>query len=670
MVAVPELGRAVADQVVQAADGSVKLVVTALDQWRQQPNQDPVAIVAHVSRSASAAALQELDGADRVLVGLLARTPGVDQPLLASLGGPDFVWRALEAGIPLRRQITGDIDVLDAPFYRAQEIEAATATRLASALAQRGRPLDAAGLLLDAGVPDRAARLLMDLPESVTKSVEPRAMLSVLARLGTVTDSEPGLLLLRANAAAPLGRLDQVIDDVDRAAGLAKHAEPPVRRRIEAAVARTEFFRGHRDRAIALASSGLRDIGPGEEHTFARAHEVLALATAASETRDDLQLAAESFRVAAAAWDACGESALARNCRCDLAMAVLIPLGRFDEALAVLAQVLAVPGLNDAERSWLMTYEGFALLESNRLGVAAEPVRSCRRPRIPAGQLDDRRHGGVGPGPHRRSAGRRGDDAEVDLHGGEHRPRRRRRSARRVVPVRRDHRARVRWVSSGSPSGTCAGRSLGPSCTTTRFAELDSCSRRAAARSATSTSNSTSPVRPSGGESFSCRRSPEREPAIWRRPGSCTRRPNVSCSASASLGSTHSVSVGPPPSCSSCCRAGTEPPLEQPVVDPRASARLATGGRRVRVIGGPIVVEDRDGVIEVPTGNPQRLVGVVVANGGVATFDQLAEAIWPGDDVETTRARLRNVLLRLRRGAGEVVARSGSGVRLASGVQQ
>ena len=245
--AVPELGRPIADQVVQAADGSVKLVVTAIDQWRRQPNLDPVAIVTHVSRSASAAALQALDPADRVLVGLLARTPGVDQPLLASLGGSGFVWRALEAGIPLRRHITGDIDVLDAPFYRSQEIEAAVATRLASALAERGRPIEAAGLLLDAGAPDRAARLLMALPESATKSVEPRAMLSVLARLGTVTDSEPALLLMRANAAVPLGRFDQVMDDVDRAAALAKHADPPVRRRIEAAVARTEFFRGHRD---------------------------------------------------------------------------------------------------------------------------------------------------------------------------------------------------------------------------------------------------------------------------------------------------------------------------------------------------------------------------------------------------------------------------------------
>ena len=137
-------------------------------------------------------------------------------------------------------------------------------------------------------------------------------------------------------------------------------------------MARTEFFRAGVTTAIALASSGLRDIGPGEDHTFARAHEVLALATAASETRDDLQLAAESFRVAAAAWEACGERAMARFCRCDLAMAVLDPLGRFDEALAVIGQVLAVAGLNDAERSWLLFCEGFALLEANRLGDAAE----------------------------------------------------------------------------------------------------------------------------------------------------------------------------------------------------------------------------------------------------------------------------------------------------------
>lgn len=81
-----------------------------------------------------------------------------------------------------------------------------------------------------------------------------------------------------------------------------------------------------------------------------------------------------------------------------------------------------------------------------------------------------------------------------------------------------------------------------------------------------------------------------------------------------------------------------------------------------------MVVEDGDAVRKVPPGNPQRVVGVVVANGGGATFDQLSEAMWPGEDVDVSRPRLRNVLLRLRRAVGDVVVRSGSGVRLADDV--
>ena len=669
----PELARLVADQVVQTADGSVKLVATALDQWRRDPAQDVVAIVAHVSRSASAAALQQLDAADGVLVGLLARTPGLDQSLLASLGGADFVRRALEAGIPLRRQVTGDVDVLDAPFYRAHEIEAATATRLASALAQRGRPLEAAGLLLDAGVPDRAVRMLRTLPESVTKSVEPRAMLSVLSRLGTVTDSDPALLLLRANAASSLGRLDQVIGDADRAAALAPHAEPPVRRRIEAAVARAEFLRGHRDKAIALATSGLRDIGPGEEHTFARAHEVLALATAASETRDDLQLAAESFRVAAAAWDACGESALGRNCRCDLAMAVLIPLGRFDEALAVLAHVLAVPGLNDAERSWLTTYEGFALLEANRLAAATGRFERA----ADLGYLQDN------------------STIVATAAWG-----------RAMIAAREDDLAEaLRWISTAE--NTALGDTddlLGVSflCDATTvlgaFGELGLAERylhRAEARPklydhdvrrARFVFDARSGVVGDVDEQLSVTR-----PAEWWRVllvaalghaqnGNLDPARELYESAQRELlglgfGSFESLGER---------RTADElrqllMPTAEPAVSQSTGPRQRLSGldlvdqpttthRLVRVIGGPMVIEDDTGVVEVPSGNPQRLVGVVVANGGMATFDQLAEALWPGDDVETSRARLRNVLLRLRRGVGDVVIRFGSGVRLAPDV--
>jgi DNA-binding SARP family transcriptional activator len=668
----PDVQRGVADQVVQAADGCVKLIGTALDQWGRQQSLDPAALVAHLSRTANAAALHSLDSADRVLVGLLARTPGIDQTLLASLGDDGFVWRALEAGIPLRRQVSGELDVLGAAFYRAHDIEPATATRLATALAERDRPLEAVGLLLDAGEAKPAARMLMALPESVTKSVEPRAMLGVLARLGTVADSEPALLLLRANASAQLGRLDQVVDDVDRAAGLVEHADPPVRRRIEAAVARTEFFRGRRSRAIELASSGLRDIGPGEEHTFARAHEVLAMATAASETRDDLQLAAESFRVAAAAWDACGESALARSCRCDLATAVLIPLGRFDEALAVLGQVLSVAGLNDAERSWLLTCEGFALLEANRLATAA-------------GRFD-----------RVADLGYLQDNSTIVASAA---------WGRALIAARQDDlAAALRWISTAE--NTALGDAddlLGVSflCDVSTvlgaLGELPLAERYLRAAEArpklydddVRRARFVFEARRGNVGDVDAQLAVTRPAEWWRvllvaalgqaRQGNLADARRLNDAAERELlglGFAGFASLGERRAADELqqlLQRGAPAVAEEPAqvgdrwVAPVTAAAIPSRCR-IRVIGGPMVIEDSGGLVEVPTGNPQRLLGVVVAHDGMATFDQLAEAMWPGDDVETSRARLRNVLLRLRRGVGDVVVRFGSGVRLAQGV--
>ena len=66
--------------------------------------------------------------------------------------------------------------------------------------------MEAVGLLLDAGEHDRATRMMMGLSESITDTVEPRQMLSLLARLGPTTDRQPALLLLRASATEALGR--------------------------------------------------------------------------------------------------------------------------------------------------------------------------------------------------------------------------------------------------------------------------------------------------------------------------------------------------------------------------------------------------------------------------------------------------------------------------------
>ena len=99
----------------------------------------------------------------------------------------------------------------------------------------------------------------------------------------------------------------------------------------------------------------------------------------------------------------------------------------------------------------------------------------------------------------------------------------------------------------------------------------------------------------------------------------------------------------------------------------RAGA-VPVGGRRLRVIGGPMVVEERSGVIEFPPGNPQRLVGVVVANAGLASFDQISEAIWPGTTSRPAAPGCATCCSGCGESRGDLVVRSGSGVRLAADV--
>ena len=105
--------------------------------------------------------------------------------------------------------------------------------------------------------------------------------------------------------------------------------------------------------------------------------------------------------------------------------------------------------------------------------------------------------------------------------------------------------------------------------------------------------------------------------------------------------------------------AGADAPMQ-----PLAVAAAAARGVRLTVMGGPIAVLDSGQELAVPAGNPQRLVGVIVASGGSVSIDQASEALWGDDDVERSRTRLRNVLLRLRRAVGDVVVRTGNGLRL------
>ena len=131
------------------------------------------------------------------------------------------------------------------------------------------------------------------------------------------------------------------------------------------------------------------------------------------------------IRVAAIAWEGCGEFAKARLCRCDLAA------GGARAARPVRRG--ARPDGDDPggggslrRRAVLdVAVEGFVLVSANRLDSAESPIRASRRPRLHPGQPADHRRRRRGDG--RMFAARRddvGSDGALVRHCREHGARR------------------------------------------------------------------------------------------------------------------------------------------------------------------------------------------------------------------------------------------------------
>ena len=445
-----------------------------------------------------------------------------------------------------------------------------------------------------------------------------------------------------------------------------------MRRRISVEAAEWLLLQGRRDEAVSTVQEAVSQLGPGEDRTYARAHTVLADAASTGSNRADLQRAAEWYRVAAVAWEGCGELAKARLCRCDLATQVLEPLGRFDEALAQMATILAAGDLADAERSWMLFCEGFILLSANRLESAESRFERVAdlgyiqdNPRIIAGAAWGRgviaaRRDDVGGAvrwfgtAENTALGTDDDLLGVPFHC----------DAATTLGALGEFELAERHLAIAEQRGNSYPDKLA----LTRFI-LEA--RRGVRGDLASQQAKTPPVE------------------VWRvllvsalaaaRTGAMTEAQQLLLESEReliTLGLSDFKTLGERRSYEELRALLRNAPDVEPVpavasVAPalaRSPASLEVGGRRIRVIGGAMVLEQSSGVTELPAGNPQRLVGVVVAQAGLATFDQISEAIWPGDDVEASRARLRNVLLRLRRVAGNILTRSGSGVRLAADV--
>lgn len=83
---------------------------------------------------------------------------------------------------------------------------------------------------------------------------------------------------------------------------------------------------------------------------------------------------------------------------------------------------------------------------------------------------------------------------------------------------------------------------------------------------------------------------------------------------------------------------------------------------------GRFVVRDGHAVVTPPPGLAAKLLKVVALQGRSVHVEEVVEALWPDAEPGRGRARLRNVMSRLRTGAGPLVVRSGDTLAIAPGV--
>lgn len=651
---------------VAAADGEIKTIMTVLDVGPDSLGP-ATARASEIVASHASGALRRLDDDDAGIVALLSRTAGIAGDRLAELGGSDVLGRLLTAGVPVFRQLAGIWQLATPWAFRTAALDLGQVRRFVDG---HEAPIESVELLIEAGAPDEAALTLAGVNESITSSVNPRHIVGLLSRLGNRVDRSPHLLLMRATANRLLGRTDDCHVDVTNAAAITNPAEGILRRRVDIEVARVRLDAGDAAGAAETTSSVLRRLGVGEERTFARAHEILASAAATSDARESLQRTADHLITAVGAWESCGEDARARACRVELAMGAFNQLGRYDEALAQLAMVLAAPTITDEERPLTRVVEGFTLTSAGRLDAAqirfdtaADLARAQDNPRLLAAAA-----WGMAL-----VYARRNDLYETD-----------------------------RWIAAAQNTALGdADSNYGVPFLCDVATALGGLGQLDEARSYLDQAQR-------GPDVFNdqvrmtafvldarCGQVGDLEAQLARTvPAEWWRLQLVCADAAARSGDL----VTAERLWSNCQRETAALNLPEPsslgeklTVDrlvqilrsaatdhdatsqttqmrrPRVPGRRADVARVV-VLHSPVTVE-RDGVmLEVPPGNPQRLLGLVAALGGTASFDQINEAVWPEDDVDTTRTRLRNVLMRLRRAVGEVIVRTSTGVRLAVGV--
>jgi len=611
-----------------------------------------------VLRDLVADLLEGASAEDRNAIACLSTLPLLSGAVGAAVGGPGTLDRLLDLGLPVRFRPDGWGELPDPvrELLPVADLEVDVARTVARLYAERDALAEAAGLLRRSGDPTGLAQLLGTVGREALVAAGLGTIAAFAAELpDPALAANPVLLvrLVQVSERRPRVRAEWT----DRALRLLPDPSPP-RRAVDAERALDIARGGDLHAGVALASAVIAAAEPGEAATLGRARYIRGLLTLVADPASASAAAAEEIERAVGLLQAAGERAWEADAWQALGSGCHAVVGRLDAGVACLERAVALRAAQDAARAATLTYLADVQMHRGDLEAAAVAVREAE---AIGRRLGDARAIAYAAWSGARLAAERRDVGGVraalatavtnpegwldQLAGIEFLAD----GADMLAVCGNADEARA-WVARAEARGREVGREDAPLLARARLTAHDGDAATALALL--------------DRLEVSVLAVPRDRWLVWLLRAVALVRSGRRDEALAWLAQARRAVAdqGDPG------RVERREPELRAIVEPAdAGGEPATAGNLVVVLLGRFAVERGGQDVTPPPGRPALLVKLVALRGLMPTAEAI-EALWEDADEEVGRARLRNVLNRVRSASGDVLIRQADTLALGPGV--
>ena len=657
---------------VQADAGDVAAILRATDGW-------PAALVLAARAESDPTSLRRADGGDgdsatavfrhlvdrlvesggrdmRALMGLVSQLPLLSTEAVDAVGGVGAMDRLLEAGLPIRLRPDGWAELPDPvrELFGAVRLEPGVVRIVAEHYADRGELTEAVGLLHRVGDHAAVAQLLA----AQRRGVLGRSGLALFDAV--VADIPDQTLAAHADAMVQLVRSADKMPKLRQRwieRGVSVLPEGTAARRAVAAEQALDLARGgDLDGASALAGTVISDAHADELTTIGRAHFCRGLCLILQDTAGATAAARDEFEIAISRFHLARERDWEAEALISLGYGVWFTSGALEAAADSIERALALRSASDAARSETLTVLAEVVTYMGRLDDAAVALREARA--IAQRLGDERSLGYVAWSSAELGASRRDRDAAIAAL----------EEAERHPGTWFGGLAGIDFLSHASEIRAVVGDVEGA------WRDLERAETRAAG-----TSRDGEPLSARarletmfGDPALGLRLIDEVELSPFAYPNDRWLQALMRAACLARLG-THDQARAHVRRARQLCAEQGDP--ERPARREPELLAIAEPGNTMTADPQPIVVAMGRFAVErggqdasPPPGRPATLVKMLALRGQI-TIDEAIDELWPDADAETGRARLRNLLSRIKSSSGDLVVRTHGAVALAPGVE-